>query len=92
LEDKIYVLHLLSRQIDQFEIRPDVDEIADEVIAREPHMSLTVAVCLNLIPGTCGEAMIQNSGQEVSRALHAVEVFDANFWETPWRWKQLLVA
>lgn len=47
---------------------------------------------LELDPGTCGEAMIQNSGQEVSQALHAAELFDANLWETPWRWKQLLAA
>lgn len=56
-------------------------EILDRVIHRATKMGLTGMECLSLIPGTCGGAIIQNSGaygQEMSQVLVSVEVYDIN--------------
>lgn len=79
LRNKILGFHILSRHDDQVQIRLGAGEILDEVIARTTHMGLTGIECLSLIPGTCGGAIIQNSGaygQEISQVLQSVEVFD----------------
>jgi UDP-N-acetylmuramate dehydrogenase len=79
LKNKILGFHILSRQDDQVEIRLGAGEILDEVVARTTHMGLTGMECLSLIPGTCGGAIMQNSGaysQEISQVLQSVDVFD----------------
>jgi len=79
LKNKISGFHVLSRQNDQVEIQLGAGEILDEVVARTTRMGLTGMECLSLIPGTCGGAIIQNSGaygQEISQVLQSVDAFD----------------
>jgi UDP-N-acetylmuramate dehydrogenase len=79
LKNKIRGFHILSRQDDKVEIRLGAGDILDEVVARTTHMGLTGMECLSLIPGTCGGAIMQNSGaysQEISQVLQSVDVFD----------------
>jgi len=79
LKNKISGFHVLSRHNDQFEIQLGAGEILDEVVARTTRMGLTGMECLSFIPGTCGGAIIQNSGaygQEISQVLQSVDVFD----------------
>jgi UDP-N-acetylmuramate dehydrogenase len=79
LKNKIRGFHILSQQDGQVEIRLGAGEILDEVVARTTHMGLTGMECLSLIPGTCGGAIVQNTGaysQEISHVLQSVDVFD----------------
>ena len=79
LKNRIRGFHVLSQQYDQVEIWLGAGEILDEVVARTTHMGLTGMECLSLIPGTCGGAVIQNSGaysQEISQVLQSVDAFD----------------
>jgi UDP-N-acetylmuramate dehydrogenase len=79
LKNKIRGFHILSQQDDQVEVRLGAGEILDEVVARTTHMGLTGMECLSLIPGTCGGAIMQNTGaylQEISQVLQSVDVFD----------------
>jgi UDP-N-acetylmuramate dehydrogenase len=84
LKNKIRGFHILSQQNDEVEIRLGAGEILDEAVARTTHMGLTGMECLSLIPGTCGGAIVQNTGaysQEISHVLESVDVFDTTSCE-----------
>lgn len=79
LQNKIRGFQVLSQNCASVELYIGAGEILDEVVERTVEMGFTGIECLSLIPGTCGGAVIQNSGAygtELSEALEHVDVYD----------------
>ena len=88
LHNRILGFEILSQDGkvgDAFEIQIGAGEILDDVIERSIQLGLTGLECLSLIPGTCGGAVIQNSGaygMEISQVLQHVEAYDTHTHQT----------
>jgi UDP-N-acetylmuramate dehydrogenase len=79
LKNHIRGFRISSQGDGLIELHLGAGEILDEVVERTTEMNLTGMECLSLIPGTCGGAIIQNSGaygQEVGQNLISVDVYD----------------
>lgn len=80
LKNDIRGFEIISEKADSTDLKFGAGEIFDEVIERTVRMDLSGMECLSLIPGTCGGAIIQNSGaygQEISQVLLSVEAYDS---------------
>ncbi|GAB7322919.1 hypothetical protein MBLNU13_g05460t1 [Cladosporium sp. NU13] len=76
---------VVSQNGDTIELHIGAGEILDDVVERSIQLGLTGLECLSLIPGTCGGAIIQNSGaygMEISQVLQHVEVYDTHEYRT----------
>jgi UDP-N-acetylmuramate dehydrogenase len=74
----------IPQNSDDIELHIGAGEILDDVVERSIQLGLTGLECLSLIPGTCGGAVIQNSGaygMEISQVLQHVEVYDTHAHE-----------
>lgn len=81
LKNAIRAFQVTSQNSCIAELHIGAGEMLDRVVHRTTKMELTGMECLSLIPGTCGGAVIQNSGaygQELSQALVSVEVYDTH--------------
>lgn len=79
LKNNIRGFRITSQNSCIAELHLGAGEMLDRVVHRTTKMELTGMECLSLIPGTCGGAVIQNSGaygQEISQSLVSVEVYD----------------
>ena len=73
--------HVVSQNGNTIELHIGAGEILDDVVERSIQLGLTGLECLSLIPGTCGGAVIQNSGaygMEISQVLQHVDVYDTH--------------
>jgi UDP-N-acetylmuramate dehydrogenase len=80
LRNHIRAFKIVSQGNGFTELHLGSGEILDEVVERTTQMHLTGMEYLSLIPGTCGGAILQNSGaygQEISQTLVSVDVYDA---------------
>lgn len=81
LHNKIRGFQTISQNAHDVELHIGAGEILDDVIERSIRLGLTGLECLSLIPGTCGGAVIQNSGaygMEITQVLQHVEVYDTH--------------
>jgi UDP-N-acetylmuramate dehydrogenase len=79
LHNEIRGFQVAPQNGDIIELHIGAGEILDDVVERSVQLGLTGLECLSLIPGTCGGAVIQNSGaygMEISQVLQHVEVYD----------------
>lgn len=75
---------VVSQDGNTIELHIGAGEILDDVVERSIQLGLTGLECLSLIPGTCGGAVIQNSGaygMEISQVLQHVKVYDTHSHE-----------
>jgi len=81
LQNEIRGFQVVPKQQDTVELKIGAGEVLDDIIERSIQLGLTGLECLSLLPGTCGGAVIQNSGaygMEVSQVLQHVEVYDTH--------------
>lgn len=81
LHNEIRGFQAIAQDDATIEIQIGAGEILDQVVERSIQLGLTGLECLSLIPGTCGGAVIQNSGaygMEISQVLQHVEVYDTH--------------
>lgn len=81
LHNAIRGFQTVSRNGNNIELHIGAGEILDDVVERSIRLGLTGLECLSLIPGTCGGAVIQNSGaygMEISQVLQYVKVYDTH--------------
>lgn len=79
LQNEIRGFRILSQTSISVELYVGAGEVLDEVVGRSVEMGFTGIECLSLIPGSCGGAIIQNSGAygaEISQVLQHVDVYD----------------
>ncbi|KAM0719455.1 hypothetical protein Q7P37_005360 [Cladosporium fusiforme] len=79
LKNDIRGLQITSEEAESMVLDFGAGEVLDEVIERTVKLGLSGMECLSLIPGTCGGAIIQNSGaygQEISQVLLSVKAYD----------------
>lgn len=79
LKNDIRGFQIVDQGAETVSLHVGAGEILDEVIERTVKMGLRGMECLSLIPGTCGGAVIQNSGaygQEISQILLSADVYD----------------
>lgn len=79
LKNDIRGFQIVDQGAETVSLHVGAGEALDEVIERTIKMGLSGMECLSLIPGTCGGAVIQNSGaygQEISQTLLGVDVYD----------------
>lgn len=79
LQNEIRGFQIISQNEETIELQFGAGELLDNVVKRSTQMGLTGMECLSLIPGTCGGAVIQNSGaygMELSQVLQHVDVYD----------------
>lgn len=79
LKNDIRGFQIVDQGAETASLHVGAGEILDEVIERTVKMGMSGMECLSLIPGTCGGAIIQNSGaygQEISQILQEVDVYD----------------
>ena len=81
LHNDLRGFQIVSQNGNTIELQIGSGEILDDVVVRSIQLGLTGLECLSLIPGTCGGAVIQNSGaygMEISQVLQHVEVYDTH--------------
>ncbi|KAM0704735.1 hypothetical protein Q7P35_007521 [Cladosporium inversicolor] len=81
LHNEILGFQAVPQDDGTFEVQIGAGEILDDVVERSIQLGLTGLECLSLIPGTCGGAVIQNSGaygMEISQVLQYVKVYDTH--------------
>lgn len=79
LKNSIWGFRVANENEGILKISLGAGEMLDEVVRRTADMGLSGIECLSLIPGTCGGAIMQNSGaygQEISDVLQSVDVYD----------------
>lgn len=81
LHNEIRGFQVISQDEATIELHIGAGEILDDVVERTVQLGWTGLECLSLIPGTCGGAVIQNSGaygMEVSQVLQHLKVYDTH--------------
>jgi UDP-N-acetylmuramate dehydrogenase len=81
LHNEVQGFQTIRQNADDIELHIGAGEILDDVAEKSIRLGLTGLECLSLIPGTCGGAVIQNSGaygMEISQVLQHVEVYDTH--------------
>lgn len=79
LRNEIRCFQILSQDSESVELYVGAGQVLDDVVKCTVEMGLTGIEGLSLIPGTCGGAIIQNSGAygaEISQVLQHVNVYD----------------
>jgi UDP-N-acetylmuramate dehydrogenase len=81
LHNEMRGFRAVSENDDTVELHIGAGEMLDDMVERSIQLGLTGLECLSLIPGTCGGAVIQNSGaygMEISQILQHAEVYDTH--------------
>jgi UDP-N-acetylmuramate dehydrogenase len=81
LHNEMRGFQVVSQDGDNIELHIGAGEILDNVVERSIQLGLTGLESLSLIPGTCGGAVIQNSGaygMEISQVMQHVLVYDTH--------------
>lgn len=79
LQNQIQGFHTVSQNSKSVKLYVGAGEILDDVVKRTVENGFTGIECLSSIPGSCGGAIIQNSGAygtEISEVLQHVDVYD----------------